>query len=315
MSGGRAQATAFAPATVANVAVGFDILGFAIDGVGDRVTVKKIPEKTVRITRITGVPGANEIPCDAITNTGGVPLLNMIERCQLGFGFEVTIEKGITLGSGMGGSAASAVGAVVAANALLDQPLSREILLDLALDGEALASGARHADNIAPCLYGGMTLSEVSPVASVIELPFPRDLRVVVVNPGSRLDTKQARGVLKREIELKTHIAQSRRLAMFIAGLCESNYEWIKRGCEDVVIEPQRAHLIPGFAAVKKSALGAGALGCSISGAGPSVFALVQGAKTADTIRDAMIRAFAESGSISAQGWVSEISSRGAIVL
>jgi len=169
MKGGRTQATAFAPATVANVAVGFDILGIAIDGVGDRVTVKKIPEKTVRIERITGVPGAGEIPRDAVTNTAGVPLLNMIERFQLSFGFEVIIDKGITLGSGMGGSAASAVGAVVAANALLDQPLSREILLDLALDGEALASGARHADNIAPCLYGGMTLSEVSPQASVEE--------------------------------------------------------------------------------------------------------------------------------------------------
>jgi len=121
--------------------------------------------------------------------------------------------------------------------------------------------------------------------------------------------------VLKREIELKTHIAQSRRLALFIAGLCESNYEWIKRGCEDVVIEPQRAHLIPGFATVKKSALDAGALGCSISGAGPSVFALVQGSRSAEAIRDAMIRAFVASGSAAAQGWVSEISSRGAVVL
>ena len=311
-------ATAFAPATVANVAVGFDILGFAVSGVGDRVTVKAIPEHKVVIEEMTGLSIAKNISQDPTRNTAGVPLLKMLQDLKPGFGLSVKIEKGIPLGSGLGGSAASAVGAVVAAHAVLrkaflKQDLSKTILVDYALEGEAVASGAKHADNVAPCLYGGLTLSRPGENPDVIELPVPSSLYCVVVNPAMQLNTKEARGVLKTEIPLKLHCQQSARLAAFIAGCCTSNLNWIQKGFEDLIVEPQRASLIPGFFEVKKAAMGHPILGCSISGAGPSIFALVKDQATAVNVKESMIEAFQSSG-LSAQGWVSIMGSKGASI-
>jgi homoserine kinase len=317
--------TAFAPATVANVGVGFDILGFAINSIGDRITVSHQNTKGVTIEDVNGILDDTAIPMDAARNTAGVPLLEMIEDLNLDFGFSVKIEKGIPLGSGMGGSAASAVGAVVAAHALLlemgilTEPLSREQLVRYALEGEAIASGSKHADNVAPCLFGGFTLSRPGDEPDVVALPYPKNLYCVIVHPAFRLDTKEARGVLKPELALKTHIQQSARLVAFVAGLTTSDFSLIQKGFDDILIEPQRAPLIPGFVQVKKAALDAGVLGCSISGAGPSVFAFTESEEIAEHARAAMIKAFQNesgpAGKLIAQGWISFISETGAHIV
>ncbi len=304
--------TAFAPATVANVASGFDILGFAIEGVGDEVTVSNDIQSGVVIEAIEGLSLPSSIALDPKQNTAGVPLLKMLEVAKPGFGFKVRIKKGIPLGSGMGGSAASAVGAVVAANAVLGNPFNKEQLLEFALEGEAVASGSKHADNIAPCLYGGLTLSKPGDHPDVVTLPVPENLFCVLVHPDLELKTKEARAVLKKEISMKLHSEQSAYLAALIAGFCQSDMKLIARGLQDVVVEPARAPLIPGFHAVKKAALEAGALGCSISGAGPSVFAFTDDEAKAQEMKTAMQNAFQSAGNLPSQAWISRISKTGA---
>lgn len=311
----RESATAFAPATVANVASGFDILGFALSGLGDHVTVTRSRASGVKIESITGIHDSSQIPVSPEKNTATFPLIKMLEDSLPGFGFSVRIEKGIPLGSGMGGSASSAVGAVVAANAVLGGIFPKEKLLDYALEGEALASGSKHADNIAPCLFGGLTLTCPGPNPKPISLPFPKELLCVLIHPEFRLDTKVARAALKSELPLKTHVEQSARLASLVAGFCLSEVRWIGQGLEDVAIEPQRAGLIPGFAQVKKAALDAGVLGCSISGAGPSLFALTNDAEVAVRAHSAMMRAFEEAAQLPSQGWISPVSAQGARAL
>lgn len=304
--------TVFAPATVANVAVGFDILGFAVAGIGDHVTVMRSATPGVTIEGIEGIEDSAAISREAEKNTAGLPLLKMIETLKLDFGFSLRIVKGIPIGSGLGGSAASAVGAVVAANALLRNPLPTAALLRFALEGEAVASGSKHADNVAPCLFGGLTLTGPGEDPDVARLPYPSELFCAVVHPAMKLATRDARDVLSKDVSLKLHIRQSANLASFVAGCCTSDFGLIRRGLDDVIIEPQRAGLIPGFAAVKAAALGAGALGCSISGAGPSVFALAESSAVAVRAQNAMIAAFRDSGSLRARGWVSPILATGA---
>jgi homoserine kinase len=302
---------AFAPASVANVAVGFDLLGFALDVAGDTVYVERTPERTVTIAGITGLVTA--LPSDVRHNTATAGLERLIHDHDLDFGFRVTIEKGIPLGSGMGGSAASAVAAIVAANEFLERPLSRLELLPYALVGEAVASGSYHADNIAPSLLGGLTLATVSAKAEVdvVSIPVPSEVFCVLVHPHLEVATKAARGILKPEIKLKDHVRQSGHLAGFIAGCFTSDLELIRRSLTDYVIEPQRAHLIPGFAAVKDAALAHGALGCSISGAGPSVFAWAPDRKSGERMKDAMIQAFTSAG-VATDAWVAPLSRAGA---
>jgi homoserine kinase len=312
--------TVFAPATVANVASGFDILGFAIDGIGDLITVSRTDASGVTLAPLSGISGASAIPIDPEKNTAGLPILKMIEKFKPDFGVRLEIEKGIPLGSGMGGSAASAVGAVVATHALflqegvLKEALPLNELISFALIGEAVASGSMHADNIAPCLYGGFTLSFPGDLPQVANLSYPEQLIAVVVHPDLRVDTKIARSVLKRDLPLKMHIEQSARLASLVHGCATNDFAAIARGLEDRVIEPQRASLIPGFFAVKAAALKAGALGASISGAGPAVFAIASDPKTAEAVRVAMLGAFQTEGKISATGFVSRIRATGASV-
>ncbi len=308
----------FAPATVANVAVGFDILGFAVNEVGDYVTVSRSEKNGVTIEPVSGISEAAAIPLDPTKNTAGFPLVKMLEQVKPSFGLSVRIEKGIPLGSGMGGSAASAVGSVVAANHLLMKegamkaPFTNEELIQFALEGEALASGAKHADNIAPCLYGGLTLSHPGADPKVVSLPYPEDIFCVLVRPEFRLDTKIARAALKLDLSLKTHIQQSVRLALLISGLHTGNLEHLRAGLDDVLVEPQRAPLIPGFDAVKKAAMKTGVLGCSISGAGPTVFAIATTLTQANLAKEVMIAAFESHGNLSAQGWISSIRKQGA---
>lgn len=323
MTDGFKSCTVFAPATVANVASGFDILGFAISTLGDRVTVSRSKAIGVTLGVTLGVTievsGASKIastiPSDPKLNTAGVPLLQMLEDLKPGYGLSVQIEKGIPLGSGLGGSAASAVGAVVAADLVIGSKLSKEQLIEYALMGEAIASGSKHADNIAPCLYGGLTLSHPGDQPQVVSLPYPKSLYCVVVHPSMTLNTKDARAVLKTEIKLKDHSKQSVYLAALVAGFCTSDFDLISRGLHDILVEPDRAKLIPGFNAVKTAALKSGAMGCSISGAGPSLFAFAKDKTTATQVGTAMVHAFQEASGLTANAFVSVIEPSGARAL
>lgn len=305
---GLRRATAFAPASVGNVAIGFDILGFAVDALGDRVTVSCSSTPGVRIASITGV--ADDLPLEAERNTAGRALLALTEAAMPPFGLEVHIDKGIPLGSGLGGSAASAVAAVVAANALLDTPLSSTVLLTCAMHGEAVASGSLHADNVAPSLFGGLVLTVGIDQPQVKRLPVPAGTRAVIVHPRVFLSTKEARAILRREVPLSDFVRQTANLAGFIAGCYTGDLDLI-RGClRDVVIEPQRRHLIPGFGDVRAAALSAGALGCSISGAGPTMFAWAMDI-TAQAVREAMVGEFARHD-VAVDHWVVDPGAAGA---
>jgi homoserine kinase len=318
MSPSLRSATAFAPATVANVAVGFDILGFAVEAAGDRVRVTRTKEPSVIILEITddaGAPFGPEIPLDPSRNTATVGLSALLEERRLDFGFEVSISKGIALGSGLGGSAASAVAALVAANALLERPLADDELMPYALLGEQAASGAIHPDNVAPCLLGGLTLvTSLSPFRCV-RLPVPRKVLTVLVHPRVRVDTRGARRLLRAEVPLADLVKQTASLAGFVAGCYTDDLELIRQSLRDHVVEPQRATLIPAFAEMKAAALADGALGASISGSGPTVFAWVASPEAAERVRHSMLRALKEHGGTDADSWVSPVSEQGARVL
>jgi homoserine kinase len=289
----KTRATAFAPASAANVAIGFDILGFSVDVLGDRVTVERTVGGGVVMSGASGV--VTDIPRDPEKNTAGRALLAMQQALNPGFGFSASIHKGIPLGSGLGGSAASAVAAVVAANALLPRPLSKIELLKFAMQGEAVASGSLHVDNISPSLFGGLVLTVGIDHPRVKQIPVPPGIRAVLVHPHLFLSTRQARGILKPEVNMSDFIWQTANLAGFISGCYTSDLDMIRASFEDVVIEKQRAQLIPGFDAVRRGALEAGALGCTISGAGPTMFAWAQEAD-AGRVRDAMVAAFKTAG-------------------
>ncbi len=304
----RSEATAFAPASVGNVAIGFDILGFSVDALGDRVTVRRVAEPAVTIRAITGV--VDDLPLDPTRNTAGRALLALHEELAPGFGFEMSIEKGIPLGSGLGGSAASAVGAVVAANALLDAPRSPLELLKFAMQGEAVASGSMHVDNIAPSLYGGLVLTVGIDHPRVKQIPVPPGIRAVIVHPHMFLGTREARAILAKSVGLSDFVWQTANLAGFISGCYTNDLDLIRASFEDVVIEPQRQALIPGFGAVRSAAMAAGALGCSISGAGPTMFGWSP-AETAEAVRSAMVAAFL-ARDIETDHWIVDIAGRGA---
>lgn len=311
MSLDKSLISAFAPATVANVAVGFDIMGFALDTIGDTVTLKKTNKPG--IVEIKSIEGIEGLPFDAHKNTATIGLLKMLKDFKLPFGFEVDIKKGIPLSSGMGGSAASSVAAVVAANAFLPSPLTKSDLLVYALEGEKAASGSIHADNVAPSLFGGFTLIRSIDPIDVINIPPPK-VYCVVVHPDIKVETKYARGVLKKTISLEQHIQQSSHLAAFVAGCFNQDLELIKRSCKDFIIEEQRAHLIPGFYEVKNAAIKANAIACSISGSGPSIFALAK-EKDLETIKDAMVSALKAHGITNCDSWISPISHLGARII
>jgi len=307
----RAHATAFAPASVGNVAIGFDILGFAIGALGDTVRVARTAAPGVTISAVRGVAG--KITRDARGNTAGRALIALLEALRPEFGFEVEIDKGIPLGSGLGGSAASAVAAVVAANALLARPCAPLELLKFAMAGEAVASGARHVDNIAPSLFGGLVLTVGIDHPRVKQIPVPPGIRAIVVHPHMFIATARARAILKESVALGDFVWQTANLAGFISGCYTNDLDLIRASFEDVVIEPQRQALIPGFADVRRGALAAGALGCSISGAGPTMFAWALEAD-APGVQEAMRAAFARHG-LDSDVWLVEVDPTGARVL
>ncbi len=290
------------------MAIGFDILGFAIDALGDRVSVARGSAPGVTITAIRGAQA--DLPLQPENNTAGRALLAMSHSLALDFGLEMQIEKGIPLGSGLGGSAASAVGAVVAANALLDAPCSKLELLKFAMEGEAVASGSVHVDNIAPSLFGGLVLTVGIDHPRVKQIPVPPEVRAVIVHPHMFLSTRQARAILRRSVDLSDFVWQTANLAGFISGCYTNDLDMIRASFEDVVIEPQRQALIPGFSDVRQAAMSAGALGCSISGAGPAMFAWALEAR-AEEVRAAMRKEFARRG-VQIDDWTVEINSAGA---
>lgn len=304
--GPRRQASAFSPASIGNVAVGFDILGHPLAGVGDSVTVCRIDAPEVRVAAIRGAPFP--LPTEAARNTAGAALIAMREGLRLPFGFEIEIDKGIALGSGMGGSAASCVAALVAANALLDAPLPCQALYPFALAGEAVASGGRHGDNLGPMLLGGLVLATAD---RLVPIPVPRAWHSLLVHPEAVLETRRAREALQVDYALKEFVAQSANLALVLAGCHAGDAELVRAGLRDVLVEPRRAPLIAGFDAAKAAALEAGAMGASISGAGPSVFAWFESRERAQAAAPAVQAAFAAAG-FESQAWVSPIDSPGA---
>jgi homoserine kinase len=311
LSGTPRWATAFAPASVGNVAIGFDILGFSVSALGDRVTVSRTEERGVTITDVIGVAG--KLPADPAQNTAGRALLALQEALHPEFGFAMRIDKGIPLGSGLGGSAASAVAAVVAANALLPQPRGKLELLKYAMQGEAVASGSLHVDNISPSLFGGLVLTVGIDHPRVKQIPVPEGVRAVIVHPHMFLSTRQARAILKRSVELSDFVWQTANLAGFISGCYTSDLDMIRASLEDVVIEPQRQALIPGFQEVRLAAMEAGALGCSISGAGPALFAWAL-AKDAHRVLEAMRREFGSTAT-RIDEWLVDFEADGARVI
>lgn len=304
------EARAFAPASVGNVGVGFDILGHAIEGPGDRVTARRIDTDEVRVDAITGV--IVDLPRDVERNTAARAVAAWRRHTRVAFGVALTIEKGIPLGSGMGGSAASAVAALVAANALLDQPLPVEALYPFALEGESAASGSAHGDNVGPQLLGGLVLATHD---RLVRVPVPDALTCVLFHPDQILETRHARAALQGAYKIGEFVPQSANLALVLAGCYRNELGLIQAGLSDVLVEPRRAPLIPGFAQWKEAALAAGALGASISGAGPSLFAWCANPAIAHDVRSALERTYtATSNGARFEAWISMVAARGARV-
>lgn len=297
----------FAPASVANVACGFDVLGFALDKPGDEIIVKFGNTPGLKITKITG----GKLPYEPERNTAGYAALKLLEYLgESDTAIEMEIHKKMPFGSGLGSSAASAAAAVVAINELLKRPLEKRDLLQFAVLGESIASGAIHADNVAPSLLGGMILVRDSETLDVHRIFTPRGLYATVVYPRVEILTKEARAMLSENVSLKNTIKQSANLGALIIGLYNSDFELIKRSLQDVIIEPQRASLIPHFYNVKEAALAEGVLGCSISGSGPSIFALSQNSVIAEKAGEAMQKIY-ELNKIPSNLYISPINLNG----
>jgi homoserine kinase len=288
----KEQIELFCPATIANISCGFDVLGLALDNVGDRMVIRKTERPGVTITLITG----QDLPLETEKNVAGVAGMAMLDALKYPGGFEVEIHKKIKAGSGIGSSAASASGIVWGINYLLGLPSSKKDLVTYAMAGEKLASGTPHADNVAPAIFGGITLVRSSDPLDVIGIHVPGELFTSVVHPQIEIKTADSRKILRTSISLADGIRQWGNLGALIAGLYREDYELIGRSLEDHIIEPIRSILIPGFNDMKKQAMAAGALGCGISGSGPSIFALSRGKDTASRVAEAMSQVLLEIG-------------------
>jgi len=284
------------PATIANLSCGFDVLGLCLETIGDEMIVRKSPIKGIRITKIVGA----NLPMETEKNVAGVAALALCEAAKhhvaFDYGFEIEIYKKIKSGSGIGSSSASAAGAVFGINELLGNPFTRNELVAFAMKGEVIASGSEHADNVAPCLLGGFTLVRGYNPLDVIRIDSPSEMFAVALHPHIEVKTADARAVLEPMIPLKDAITQWGNVGGLIAGLYTNDYELIGRSLEDVIVEPLRKRLIPGFDQTKYAALQNGALGAGISGAGPSIFALCKGEKNAEKVAFAMTEAFMTTG-------------------
>lgn len=280
----------FSPATIANISCGFDVLGLSLDTIGDEMLIRKVNEKGIKITKIIG----QDLPKDPFKNVAGVAAMIMIAELNLDFGFEIEIYKHIKPGSGIGSSAASASGVVFAINQFLNKPFSTLKLIEFAMEGERLASGVPHADNVAPALFGGITLVRSYNPLDVIKLNNPTKLYATVLHPHIELKTSDSRDILKSNVSLKDAIKQWGNVGGLVAGLYKEDYDLIGRSLNDYIIEPVRSILIPSFNDVKDEAIKNGALGCGISGSGPSIFALSKGQTNAKKVAKAMNKVYKE---------------------
>ena len=296
----------FSPATVANVSCGFDVLGFCLDTIGDEMIIRKTEKKGIYITKVEGY----NLPLDPKKNVAGVSALAMIADAQPDFGFEIEIYKRIKPGSGIGSSSASASGSVFAINQLLGRPYNKTQLTDFAMKGEALASGSEHADNLAPGIFGGFTLVRSTSPLEVLQLPTPKDMFATIIHPQIEIKTSEARAILPKTFPLKDVITQWANLGSFVHAMHTSDYELLKRSLQDVIVEPHRSQLIPHFGEVKLAALEHGALGASISGAGPSIFALSKGIENAKNVEKAMRDVYSKTN-IAFETYISRINSEG----
>jgi len=285
------EITVHAPATVANLVCGFDVLGMCLNEPYDIMRVRLLDKKEILIRSTDGY----NLPADPAQNTAGAPLLSILEEIDQQVGFEVIISKQIKPGSGIGSSAASAAGAVVAANSLLGNIFSKEDMVRFAMIGEKVASGVKHADNISPCIYGGITLIRSIFPLDIVPIPSP-SLYVTVVHPQIEVRTSDARQILRKEVLLKDAIRQWGNIGGLVAGLIKNDYDLIGRSLEDVIIEPVRSMLIPGFDKIKQNCKAAGALGGGISGSGPSIFMLSKNEATANAVKDAMQEIYTDIG-------------------
>lgn len=274
----------FTPATIANISCGFDVLGLALDTVGDEMTIRKVKKKGIRITKITG----QNIPTETHKNVAGVAALALLSEIECDFGFEIEINKKIKPGSGIGSSAASSAGVVWAINELLHKPFNTIDLVRFAMEGERLATGVAHADNVAPALFGGFTLVRSYEPLDIISIHTPNELYATIIHPQIEVKTADARNILKTTVSLKDAIKQWGNVGGLISGLYTEDYDLIGRSLEDHIVEPIRSILIPAFNLVKQQSLLAGALGCGISGSGPSIFALSKGKETALKVAKSM---------------------------
>ncbi|MBT8280092.1 MAG: homoserine kinase [Muriicola sp.] len=304
------QIKIFCPATIANISCGFDVLGLALGTVGDEMVIRKVSQPGIKISSITG----QELPMETENNVAGVAGMAMLKALEYPKGFEIEIHKKIKPGSGIGSSAASAAGAVWGINQLMGTPCSDHQLVQFAMEGEKLASGSAHADNVAPAIYGGITLVRSSNPLDVIRINSPSQLYATVVHPHIEIKTSDSRKILKTTISLADGIRQWGNLGALVAGLFQEDYELISRSLEDHIIEPIRSILIPGFEEIKSGAIAAGALGCGISGSGPSIFALSKGADTANKVAKAMSLALEEI-ELNHDTYVSKINTKGFQIL
>ena len=278
----------FTPATVANISCGFDILGLCLDTVGDEMIVREVPEKGIKLTKITG----QKLPLETHKNVAGVAGLALLEQVDASVGYEIEIYKKIKPGSGIGSSAASAAGAVFAINELLGKPFSKQELIYFAMQGEKLASGSEHADNVSPVILGGFTLVRSYQPLDVLKINTPNDLYATIIHPQIEVKTADARAVIKNQVSLKKMVTQMGNFGGLISGLFTNDYDLIGRSLHDEIIEPNRLVLIPEFNKVKNGVIHAGALGAGISGSGPSIFALSKGERTANFVGETMAKIY-----------------------
>lgn len=303
----------FAPASVANLACGYDILGLALEKPGDEIIFKKTGKKGLSISKIIGAD--RKLPLDIHLNTAGqagIQLLKSVDR--LGEGIDMEIHKKMPSGSGLGSSAASAAAAVWGINAILDLGLTKRELLHFAVMGEQAADGSYHADNVGPSLLGGILFIRNNETLDIHKLPAPPGLYLAMVHPEMTIMTKDARDIISPDVLLTDHIHQSGNVGGLIIGLYTSDLGLISRSLTDIIIEPQRASLIPHFYEVKKAAIEAGAMGCSISGAGPSIFALCANSLIAEDVAGIMSAIF-KKNNIKSTNFISKINHEGAILL
>ena len=282
----------FSPASVANMSCGFDVLGFCLDPIGDEMIIRKTNSEGLKISKIEG----QKLPLDVKKNVAGVAAKALLNAHPSKEGFEIEIYKKIKAGSGIGSSAASSAGAVFGINELLGKPFTPHELISFAMEGEGLASGSPHADNVSPILLGGITLVRSIKPVDVIKLPCPKELTAVVLHPKIELKTLHAREIIKKNVSMEKAIQQWGNLGALISALFNEDYELMSRSLKDEIVEPMRSLLIPEFKLLKNTSINAGALGFGISGSGPSVYALTKGIESARKVSKAMDEVFSPIG-------------------